>query len=173
MQDGWGTPVGPNGGFIAAALLAAIQTLESTRDRLPRTLTLHFVRALRPGPAQIRLVEEQIGRGMTRLSARVVQEDRARVTALAAFAGAYPGAGFGDVPMPDVPAADDVEPIPPADPRCTSARRRRPGPTTACSAASPPRPGSRGSSRRQGRSGPPTERCSSQSLQLAVLGARR
>lgn len=31
--------------------------------RLPRTLALHFLRPLRPGPAEIRLVEEQVGPG--------------------------------------------------------------------------------------------------------------
>lgn len=116
VQDGWGTPVGPNGGYVGAALLTAMETLESTQGRLPRTLALHFVRALRPGPAELCLVEEQVGRGMTRLSARVVQNDRRCVCALAAYAAPYPVDGFGAISLPDVPAADELSPVPPADP---------------------------------------------------------
>jgi acyl-CoA thioesterase len=118
VPDGWGTPVGPNGGYVCAALIRAMQSLEATRERVPRSLTTHFLHALRPGSAQIEVVAERVGRSMTSLSARVVQESRACVVALAAFAGRYETASYAE-PAPRVPPPEDVAPADPADPSFT------------------------------------------------------
>lgn len=128
VPDGWGTPVGPNGGYVCAALLTAMAALEATRDRLPRSLTAHFLRALRPGPARIEIAAERVGRSMTSLSARVVQEETVCVVALAAYAGAYEATAYSQ-PAPAVPPPHDVAPAEPADPMFTISPRLHLRPT--------------------------------------------
>lgn len=110
VDGGWGAPMGPNGGYLAAIAVRALEAeLDPAGERRLRSLTCHFVR--RPAEAAIELSVEQVraGRRMTfgRLTAR--QEGEEVLTALAAFA--VPG-------LPEVaawsPPAPDVDPAPPA-----------------------------------------------------------
>jgi acyl-CoA thioesterase len=109
VDPGWGAPMGPNGGYLAAIAVRALEAeLDPAGDRRLRSLTCHF--AKRPAEAPIDLDVELVrtGRRMTfsRLSAR--QEGDEVLTALAAFA--VPG-------LPEVaawsPPPPDVEPPPP------------------------------------------------------------
>lgn len=89
LDGGWSTPAGLNGGYIAAVVLQAIIAAVDRPERHPRSLTLHYLSAPKPGPAIIEVTEERSGRTLTSASARLVQDGRVRVLALAALAGSY------------------------------------------------------------------------------------
>jgi len=117
ISDRWAVPRGPNGGYIAATMLRALTAAVDDPSRAPRSLTLHYLRPPQPDrAAQIHVAIERAGRTLTSLSARMVQDDRTMVVALAAFADDFPTAADYATPPPDVgpPPAElhVVEPAP-------------------------------------------------------------
>lgn len=50
IDDGWFGPPGPNGGVIAAHLLGAIRSELDDAERMPRSLTPHYLRPPPPAP---------------------------------------------------------------------------------------------------------------------------
>ena len=85
----WGVPRGPNGGYIAAIVLRAMEA-SSRADRPARSLTLHYLRPPADGPVRLDVRVERAGRSLTTLSARMSQDGRDLVLALGAFAGDFP-----------------------------------------------------------------------------------
>jgi acyl-CoA thioesterase len=108
LSPEWSAPNGPNGGYLAAIVLRALADAVADPARAPRSLTLHYLRPPVPGPAQISVTVERVGRSLTSLSARMGQEGRACVLALAAFATEFPGAADYGEPMPEVPQPGEV-----------------------------------------------------------------
>jgi acyl-CoA thioesterase len=103
ISDQWAVPRGPNGGYIAALVLRAMEAEVADPGRAPRSLTLHYLRPPVPGgPAAIHVTVERAGRTLTSLSARLVQEDRTMVVALAAFAADFPTVADYATAPPDV-----------------------------------------------------------------------
>jgi acyl-CoA thioesterase len=103
ISDQWAVPRGPNGGYIAALVLRAMEAEVADPERAPRSLTLHYLRPPVPGrPAAIHVAVERAGRTLTSLSARLVQEDRTMVVALAAFAADFPTMADYATAPPDV-----------------------------------------------------------------------
>jgi acyl-CoA thioesterase len=103
ISDQWAVPRGPNGGYVAALILRALQDAVADPDRAPRSLTLHYLRPPVAGqPAQVHVTVERAGRMLTSLSARLVQDDRTMVVALAAFASDFTSAADYATPPPDV-----------------------------------------------------------------------
>jgi acyl-CoA thioesterase len=115
ISDQWAVPRGPNGGYIAAIILRALQ--DAAGDRAPRSLTLHYLRPPVPGqPAAVHVTVERAGRSLTTVSARLIQDDRPMVLALAAFATTFPSIGDYATPAPDVgppPASGTLDTIAP------------------------------------------------------------
>ena len=110
----WDAPRGPNGGYLAAIVLRAMAARLEDPSRPARSITLHYLRPPRGGPLQIDVVVERSGRTLSTLSARVTQDDRLCVVAIAAFAGAFAdveGARFS-APIPDVLPAAQVDVLP-------------------------------------------------------------
>ncbi|MCW2996380.1 MAG: thioesterase family protein [Conexibacter sp.] len=114
ISSAWTVPRGgPNGGYIAAMMLRALAGAVLDPDRAPRSLTLHYLRAPAPGrPAQIHVSVEREGRTLTSLSARMVQDDRTMVLALAAFASDFPAAAEYAAPAPDVGPPPELHVVP-------------------------------------------------------------
>jgi acyl-CoA thioesterase len=105
ISDRWAVPRGPNGGYIAALMLRAIEAQLADPGRAPRSLTLHYLRPPVAGEAaQVRVTVERAGRTLTSLSARLVQGGRPMVVALAALAADFPTAADYASPAPDVGA---------------------------------------------------------------------
>ncbi|HWH94233.1 MAG TPA: thioesterase family protein [Baekduia sp.] len=103
ISDRWAVPRGPNGGYIAATVLRALQEAVADPARAPRSLTLHYLRPPAAGKkAVIDVTVERTGRTLTALSARMVQDGRTMVLALAAFADDFPAAADYAAPAPDV-----------------------------------------------------------------------
>jgi acyl-CoA thioesterase len=110
IEDGWGTPRGPLGGYVTAIVLRGIMLAADDAERQPRSLTVHFLRAPQPGPVTVRPTVERAGRSLTTVAARLEQDGKLMALALAACSVAWPGPLLSDAPMPDVAPADGREP---------------------------------------------------------------
>jgi acyl-CoA thioesterase len=108
----WGVPRGPNGGYIAAIMLRAMEAVAAP-DRPARSLTLHYLLPPADGEVRVDVRVEREGGSLTTLSARMSQDGRDVVLALGAFAGEFPTSVDYAVAAPDVPAPEDVEPATP------------------------------------------------------------
>lgn len=109
VDAGWFAPTGPNGGWLAAVVLRALTEAVDDPERAPRSLNLHYLRPPAPGPAEISVQVERVGGSLTSLSARLEQDGRLCVLALAAFARDMPSAAEWSAKMPEAPASDTLE----------------------------------------------------------------
>ena len=117
IDPSWWIVAGPNGGYVAAIVLRAILAEVDDPARRVRSLTLHYLRPPAEGPAQVDVVVERAGRTVTNVSARLVQDGRLLVVALAALATDRDGAvafdeTIGLPTLPDgavVPAVHQIE----------------------------------------------------------------
>ena len=99
-QAGWSAPPGPNGGYLAAIILQAMTAQVADPARPVRSITLHYLRAPQVGPLSIEVSVERAGRTLSTLSARLLQDDRLRILALAAFGGDFEPADSFAAQMP-------------------------------------------------------------------------
>ena len=112
MSERWWVERGPNGGYVAAVVLRAIQAAAAL-ERAPRSLTVQFPRAPVAGPVEISVRTEREGRTVTFLSARMEQQGKLQATALAVLADDLDASGFAELQMPDVePPAELYSPDP-------------------------------------------------------------
>jgi acyl-CoA thioesterase len=111
LDPAWDAPAGPNGGYLAALVLAAMQAELAGAARPPRSLTLHFLRPGAPGEATVHVTREREGRTFSSLSARVVQGDRLLLLALAAFGDEGEGVVEYAAAAPVAPPLDEVRPV--------------------------------------------------------------
>ncbi len=77
-------------------------------SRRPRTLTLHYLRPPAAGPCEVAVTVERAGRGLSTVSARLVQDGRDCILALAALGSDRPGPELHDHPAPDVPGPEEL-----------------------------------------------------------------
>jgi acyl-CoA thioesterase len=111
VDPSWFVRKGPNGGYLAALLLRALDAAVGDAARSPRSLTVHYLAPVDEGPVSIETRVERTGRSMTTLSARLSQGDSqggAAALALAAYSSDRTGVEFDDVRMPHVPAPAHV-----------------------------------------------------------------
>jgi acyl-CoA thioesterase len=101
MSERWWVERGPNGGYVAATILRAIQGAAAV-ERAPRSLTVQFPRAPVAGPAEIAVKVEREGGRVTFLSARLEQGGELQATALAVLADDFDASGFAELQMPAV-----------------------------------------------------------------------
>jgi acyl-CoA thioesterase len=105
---------GPNGGYLAALVLRALERAVDDPERAPRSLTLHYTEPPLAGPARIETRVERAGRTLTTLSARLLQQDRLVALALAAFAKPRRGGiALEQAPMPEVLPPQRARPFEP------------------------------------------------------------
>lgn len=107
MSERWWVDRGPNGGYVAAVVLRAIQA-GAGLERAPRSLTVQFPRAPLAGPVEIAVRTERQGRTVTFLSARMEQEGKLQATALAVLADDLDRSGFEELRMPDVEPPEEL-----------------------------------------------------------------
>lgn len=108
VDPGWWVQRGPNGGYLAAIVLRAVLAEIADPDRPPRSITLHYLRPPAEGPCEVAVVVERTGRGMSTVSARLVQDGRDCVLATAALGVVRPGPTFQDVSAPAAPPPGEV-----------------------------------------------------------------
>ncbi len=108
IDAGWAAPMGPNGGYLASIVLRALTEAVADPNRAPRSLNLHYLRPPVAGPAEVAVTVERSGRSLTSLSARLEQDGRLCVLALAAFAVDMPSAADYAEPAPEASAPDAI-----------------------------------------------------------------
>lgn len=113
VHDGWGAPIGPNGGYVAALILNAMMAVPEVAGRDPRSVTLHYLRAPKPGPGVVEVSAERVGRSLTTLSARLVQGDRVCTLVLGVFALPFEPAAEYHAAPPPAPRPEEVRRIEP------------------------------------------------------------
>ena len=86
VEEDWWVVAGPNGGYLAAIVVHALETRADTAERPLRSLTVQYQRAPKPGPAQIEVVTEREGRSVTFARVTLRQGDRLALSALAVLA---------------------------------------------------------------------------------------
>jgi acyl-CoA thioesterase len=101
MSEHWWVERGPNGGYVAAVVLRAIQAAAAIK-RPPRSLTVQFPRAPVAGSVEITVKTEREGGTVTFLSARMEQQGKLQATALAVLADDLDASGFAELQMPAV-----------------------------------------------------------------------
>jgi acyl-CoA thioesterase len=101
MSERWWVERGPNGGYVAAIVMRAIQAAAGA-ERAPRSLTVHFPRAPKAGPVVLAVSVDREGRSATFVSARLEQSGELCASALAVLSEDWDQPGFDDVEMPAV-----------------------------------------------------------------------
>jgi acyl-CoA thioesterase len=110
VEPAWWIERGPNGGYITAMVLRGLSLAVASEDHTPRSLTVHFLRPPQVGAIELATTIERVGRTMTTVSGRLVQDGRLIALALGAFGLTRPGPEFADVVAPDIPAPETIEP---------------------------------------------------------------
>ena len=131
MDPSWWIIAGPNGGYVAAVVLRAIVAEVADPLRRPRSITLQYLRPPSAGPVEVEVVIERSGRTVSNVSARMTQDGRLLVLAMAALAVDREGSvsfdeGPGLLTLPDGSAVPMPEQIPvrPVDPERDVPMRR-------------------------------------------------
>lgn len=114
IDRAWWIERGPNGGYLAAIVLRAVQAEVADPERRPRSLTLHYLRPPVEGACEVAVVVERTGRGLTTVSARLQQDGRDCIVALAALGVVRPGPELHDLSAPSAPRPESV-PLAPRD----------------------------------------------------------
>jgi acyl-CoA thioesterase len=113
MSERWWVGKGPNGGYVAAVILRAIQASASA-ERAPRSLTVHYQRAPLAGPVEVSVEVVREGGRVTFLSARMTQEGEVQATAQAVLSENWGDGGFSELTMPDAGEPGELHTIDPA-----------------------------------------------------------
>ena len=117
IDPGWWVVSGPNGGYLAAIVLRALEAAVGDAGRAPRSLTLHYTAPAIEGAALVETRIERSGRALTTASARLVQEGRLVALALGAFSAPRSGGhALEDARMPEVPPPERCAPLEPRIP---------------------------------------------------------
>jgi len=114
IDPGWWILAGPNGGYVAAVLLRALEQAVGDAERAPRSLTIHFTAPPAQGPAKIETHIERIGRSLTTVTARMWQQERLLCIGLAAFSKPRDGFAFDHTEAPRVPPPQQCARMEPA-----------------------------------------------------------
>lgn len=102
VEDGWGAPPGPNGGYLAAILVRALEhELAPAGERQLRTLATHYLRPSQPGPIEVAVEVVRAGKRFSTGRATAFQNGKETMTALGAFS------------TTGLPAAATWSPLPP------------------------------------------------------------
>ena len=124
IDAGWWIVMGPNGGYVAAIVLRAMEAALGDPTRPPRSLTIHYVEPAVEGPARVHVRVERSGRSLSSLSARLEQDGRLIALALAAFGRTRDSIALHDLHMPEVAPPEGLSP-PPSIPGRTAPMRDR------------------------------------------------
>jgi acyl-CoA thioesterase len=110
VDRGWWVARGPNGGFVAALLVRAMEHAVGDPARRLRSVTIHYVRPPAEGPTRIETRVERVGGSLTTMSARLLQGDSLQALALAAFSRPRETPSFHHAVMPEVAPPEALPP---------------------------------------------------------------
>lgn len=113
FDAGWWAVVGPNGGYVAALHLRAMEHALADPARKPRALHVRYLTAAVEGPIELRVEVVRAGRSVTVLSSSIVQAGKVVSTASAVFGATVSAVSYCDARVPDgLPAADSCSVAP-------------------------------------------------------------
>jgi len=102
IDERWWTPRGPLGGYVMAIMLRGLELELADPGRMPRSLTVTFMRPPAAGPVTVRATVERSGRSLSNLAGRLEQDGQSLALALASFSVPWTGPLLDEAPMPDV-----------------------------------------------------------------------
>lgn len=107
VTDRWSHIAGPDGGYVLAVATAAMA--RCVPHPHPFTVTGHFLRRAIVGPAEISVSTVRVGRRHSTAEARLIQEGKEIVRALATFGDLSAGSGISAEPEspPSLPPPED------------------------------------------------------------------
>jgi acyl-CoA thioesterase len=106
----WWIGRAPNGGYLAAVILRALEAALGDPGRAPRSVTVHYLTPPKEGPVTVACRVERAGRALSTLSARMHQGDRLVALALAAFSEPWPAeVERNEAAPPAVPPPEALE----------------------------------------------------------------
>ncbi|MDX1497403.1 MAG: thioesterase family protein [Salinisphaeraceae bacterium] len=113
LHDRWKVVLGPNGGYLMAIVLRAMQAeitaATGEPERSPRSLTLHYLAAPVAGTLRIDTRIERNGRNLSTITARFSQAERLIGIGIAAFGKPREGIEFNDWPAPEVTPVESLQ----------------------------------------------------------------
>lgn len=110
IDRGWWIVVGPNGGYVGAILVRAMEHEVADPERAPRSVTVHYLRPPAEGPARVEARIERRGRALTSVSARLLQGDRLLALALGAWSKGHEAPEIQQIAMPEVAPPEQTAP---------------------------------------------------------------
>ena len=115
IHPAWWVVSGPNGGYLAAMIVRALEAVVP-EGRPLRSVTVHYLRAPVDGPAIVRTEAIREGRSVSFMRATLEQGGKTQATAVAVFAADRSGLELNNVAAPSIPPPDEVdEPAAPAE----------------------------------------------------------
>ena len=116
IRPDWWVVAGPNGGYLAAILIRALEEHLSGEPARPlRSLTVHYLCAPRQGPARIAVEIDRAGRSVSFVSVRLEQGERVCALARGVLALDREGFELAPGPPPEIAGPDDIDPLPRSD----------------------------------------------------------
>jgi hypothetical protein len=104
IDGAWNTPVGPNGGYMAALAVRAFEAgMNGSGERRLRSITCHYLRSPARGPIEFDVEQVRSGRRFSSGRLTASQDGKVALLALATFGvPELDGVMSWTVPMPDV-----------------------------------------------------------------------
>lgn len=102
VDKGWWIVKGPNGGYLAAILLRAMQMTTNRIERTPRSMSIYYLSMARSGSIDVVTAVEKHGRSITTVTARMLQKNRPIAFAVGALGKPFSNFEFQDIKMPSV-----------------------------------------------------------------------
>ncbi len=96
LHERWESLVGIHGGYTAAIVANAMTAAVDDPSRALRSFATQFASIPRPGPVDIEVTVERVGRSMTSTSARLIQEGKVLQVAHGASSTTRPGLAYDD-----------------------------------------------------------------------------
>jgi acyl-CoA thioesterase len=118
LDPAWSNGDGPHGGVLAAMVTRALTATLDDPGLAPRALTLHYLRAPSLAqPIEVSVDIERRGRRTSTLSARVTQDGRPAVLALATYIGGLEQWRSWEPAPRAIAGPQEIEPSPPFEGR--------------------------------------------------------
>lgn len=108
LDEGWWAGNGPNGGYLAAVLVRAIEEQLADESRRIRSISIHFLSKAEGGPAEVEVATLREGRSVSTFTASLRQGGKLIATCLGAIGTDRDGPEFIDA---SPPILDDPESI--------------------------------------------------------------
>lgn len=100
LHERWSSLVGIHGGYTAAIVARAMTAAADDEVRTLRSFAAQFAAVPGPGPVEIEVSVERVGRSMTTTSARLLQEERVLQVAHAVCSTPWPGLSYDEYVRP-------------------------------------------------------------------------